>query len=279
MYADLSEFVKSVPTEEVKAVTPDAPPTKKKRKMTSSSDPELEEMRKRAKSYCTCFEQYNSIRRYSKKRLADWLEQKEFDIDNSLKNSVFSFVTEAYGFVLDKLLKGEGHVAKQVSSDLSLRQALEDEGRNLLMYVSNKSKILVLTGADIYHGKAEQRAIEAERKEAEALLPLLEGEQEMPATTETLSGDTEGPTSIYSNLWEKGFGKNSIDSQATEGQESVEELLRRDCDNVTDIHATTDLGDDQPGGDDSVPSVLDDSLAAIDGEPNGGQEQESVADS
>ena len=227
MYADLSEFVKSVPTEEVKAVTPDAPPTKKKRKMTSSSDPELEEMRKRAKSYCTCFEQYNSIRRYSKKRLADWLEQKEFDIDNSLKNSVFSFVTEAYGFVLDKLLKGEGHVAKQVSSDLSLRQALEDEGRNLLMYLSNKSKILVLTGADIYHGKAEQRAIEAEQ---EALLP-----------TETLSGDPEGPTSIYSGLWSEGIGKNSTDREATEGQESMEGVLRQDSDNEPDIHATTDL--------------------------------------
>ena len=85
---DLSEFVKPVP----EAVSPQGEKTNKKRKQTSSDkaggDAELKEMRSRAKSYCQSFEQYNSIRRYSKKRLADWLEQKEFDIDNSLKNSV-----------------------------------------------------------------------------------------------------------------------------------------------------------------------------------------------
>jgi hypothetical protein len=276
MYAaDLSEFVKSVPTEEVKTVTPDAPPTKKKRKPISSSDPELEEMRKRAKSYCTCFEQYNSIRRYSKKRLADWLEQKEFDIDNSLKNSVFSFVTEAYGFVLDKVLKADGHVAEQVKNDLSLRQALEDEGRYLLQYLSNKSKVLVLTGVDVFHGKAKQRAIEAEK---EALLPLLEGEQDMQATAKTLPGNPEGQATVYSNLWKKGFGKNSTDREATEGQESVEGELRSDNHNEPDLHVTADMGYDQPGGGNSVPPILDDDPTTADGDPDGGQEQEDSVD-
>lgn len=226
MSTDLAEFVRPVPEDKESFVVPAKAKQKKK-----SKDEELEEMRKRAKSYCNSFEQWNSIRKYKKPRLVEWLEQKEFDIDNSLKNSVFSFVQEAYGFILDKISKGEGYVQQQICNDLTLRQALEDEGRNLLKYLSNKSKILVLTGADLYHGKQEQKLY-------------------------TPASDHPGQTPVHDDLREEGEREDSPVGEAVEGQESMEEQIRPDRDHEPDIHASTDMGDDEAGRSDGVPELF-----------------------
>ena len=273
--ADLSDFVKPVPAEAVVVEKPAA--KKRKKEGPSCGDPEMAEMRKRAKSYCQSFEQYNSIRRYSKKRLQDWIEQKEFDIDSSLKNSVFSFVTEAYAFVLDKLLKADGHVAEQVKNDLSLRQALEDQGRDLLMYLSNKSKILVLTGADIYHGKSEQRRIQQAKRNKE-ILSVSEGPEDMQASAPTVPGDSEGQKSPNFGGRPKREREDSTDCEATEVPASMEGGVRPDYHHESDVYAAADLGDDEPGGSDSLPRVLDDGPPAADGATDGGQVEEDTVD-
>ena len=265
MSSDLSSFVKPVPEEVNKTVDPE-PTSKKKRKKSDGRDTELEDMRKLAKSYCSCFEQYNSIRRYSKQRLADWLEQKEFEVDHNLKNSVFSFVQQAYAFVLDKLTKGDGHVQNQIANDLTLRQSLEDEGRNLLQYLSNKSKILVLTSADVYHGKSEQR--EKQSKKERQVLPVSDVEQNMQVASSPLSSDSEGQASFHFDLRPEGQRQDCPPSEVAERQEGMEEPIRRNCDHVSDFHVAADLGDDQSEGGHCVSPILDNRVAADHGESN-----------
>ena len=133
--------------------------TKRKRKTPYSKDgdPEMKELRKRAKSYCKCYEQWRSIMRYKKERLKDFVEQKDFDRDSQLKDNIFNFIHKAYAKIIDILSKGNGHVLEHLENDISLRGAIEDEGRDLIKFLNNKLKIIALSSSDVYQGKAQQR--------------------------------------------------------------------------------------------------------------------------
>ena len=120
-------------------------------------DPELQDMRAQAKSLCNSYEQYRSVSKYKKERLRDWLEQKQFDSDAVLRESVFSFAHKAYSMAVDFMTKGGGHVKDRLSNDLSLRTAIEDEGRDMVKWLNNKSKIVFLTMNDTFEGKMEQK--------------------------------------------------------------------------------------------------------------------------
>ena len=139
--------------------------TKRKRKTPYSKDgdPELQELRKTAKSFCSCYEQWRSISKYKKERLKDWVEQKNFDRDSQLKDNIFNFIHKAYAKIIDLTSKGDGHVRDHLENDVSLRGAIEDEGRDLIRFLNNKSKILMLSISDVYQGKVEQR-IEEKKK-------------------------------------------------------------------------------------------------------------------
>ena len=102
-------------------------PKKKKGRTTPydrKGDPELQDMRAQAKSLCNSYEQYRSVSRYKKERLRDWLEQKQFDSDAQLHETVFSFAHQAYAFAVDFMTKGGGHVKNQLSNDLTQVKAV-----------------------------------------------------------------------------------------------------------------------------------------------------------
>ena len=141
-------------------VTGKASKKNKKNRSTPYSkggDDELVDMRKRAKSMCNSYEQYRSISKYKTDRLRDWLQQKDFDSDAQLRDSVFSFAHKAYAMAFDFITKGDGHVRERLENDLSLRTAIEEEGRGIVKWLSNKSKIAFLTASDTFEGKIEQR--------------------------------------------------------------------------------------------------------------------------
>jgi len=238
--------------------------TKKKKKSRGTpydrkGDPELQDMRAQAKSLCKSFEQYRSVSRYKKERLRDWLEQKQFDSDAQLHETVFSFAHTAYAFAIDFLTKGGGHVRDRLSNDLTLRTAIEDEGRDMVKYLTNKSKIAFLTVSDTWEGKLEQRVekqkepavieeikeyggtgteeANADHNEArddilgeqqddnthieEQVLHMQEGTEEMQAATEAISSLDTGETSLDTDLRQEGFGENTFDSEVVEEQQSV----------------------------------------------------------
>jgi hypothetical protein len=258
--SELSEFIMPVPkdvTPAVSAVVPDVRPTKKRKKSSGGADPELAEMRKRAQSYCKCFEQWNSVRRYSKKRLGDWLEEKEYEVHSNMQNSVFDFVQNAYAFVLDLVTKGDGHVLDQIKNDLTLRQALEDEGRDLLKYLSNKSKVLFLSGADVYHGKQQQR-LERKEKEVE-VLSVPEGSEGVQEAAGAVPGNPEGEAAVYDLGGEEEFGEDVSPGQTIDGEESVAGEVRQDSHNQSNVRITEGVDTAEAGGGDGVSELqLDD---------------------
>jgi len=231
--------------------------TKKKKKSRGTpydrkGDPELQDMRAEAKSLCGSYEQYRSVSKYKKERLRDWLEQKQFDSDAQLQETVFSFAHKAYSMAVDFLTKGDGHVKDRLSNDLTLRTAIEDEGRDMVKWLTNKSKIVFLTMNDTFEGKMEQKkekqkepATIEEIKEygtagteeanadhhetgddvmgqqddnntTEQVLHMREGTQEMQAATEALPGlDTIEATSDI-GVWPEGQREDTFDGEIIE---------------------------------------------------------------
>ena len=168
--------------------------TQKKRKRdkpySRSGDKELQDMRAKAKSMCKSFEQYRSVSRYKKDRLRDWLDQKEFDSDAQLLETVFTFAHQVFSTAVDFITKGEGFVKERLCNDLTLRAAIEDEGRDAVKWLSNKSKIAFLTCSDTFEGKMEQR----EKVKSEVTVEDVTDEQ--PEAEDATEGDDEATDNV-----------------------------------------------------------------------------------
>lgn len=140
--------IKAPPPEPIEIVT-------KKRKRCSPD--ELQALKKEAQCYCKTYDEYKAIRNYKRNRLEQWIEEKKFDQDHNLSETIFDAIHNVFAATLDMLTRGEGYVKDELLNDLTLRQAIEDEGRGLLKFLSNRYRILALTGSDTYHGKLKQR--------------------------------------------------------------------------------------------------------------------------
>ena len=132
--------------------------TGKKRK--AEKEENLDELRAIAKSFCSCPEQWKSVSRYKKERLQEFVDSKNFERDQAMRETVFSSLHKLYAFGLDFFTRGNGYVKEQVENDLSLRDALEQECGALLQYLTNKSKIVFLTSTDVLQGKVIQKQSE-----------------------------------------------------------------------------------------------------------------------
>ena len=62
--------------------------TGKKRKHEKEED--LTELRAIAKSFCSCPEQWKSVSRYKKERLQEFVDSKNFERDQAMRETVFS---------------------------------------------------------------------------------------------------------------------------------------------------------------------------------------------
>ena len=134
----------------------DPPPVKvtgKKRKNEETS----EDVRELAKSYCTTPDEWATASKLPPSKLAKWVEEKEFERTVSLRKSVFDGLHTAYGFVLDKLTRGDGYVQEQIQADVTLRDSIEQEMTPLFKFLNNRAKILFLSGTNIVQAKLTQR--------------------------------------------------------------------------------------------------------------------------
>ena len=106
--------------------------------------------------YCKCPEQWKAISRYSPKRLSEFINEREFDNQQQLYETIFSFAHRLFAMTMDKMSLGNGHVQTELESDVSLRQAIEQEGSILVQFLTNKWKIAALTSVDVFNGKRQQ---------------------------------------------------------------------------------------------------------------------------
>jgi hypothetical protein len=143
-------------------VQEDVPPeivVKKKRKRSGCGE-DVGELKKKARLLTRCSQEWKSVSRYSAKRLEEYILEREYDNESNLHESIFGFVHKLMALVLDTVTRANGHVQQEIENDISLRQAIEQEGSSFAGYLTNKYKILALTGIDTFNGKKNQRAQE-----------------------------------------------------------------------------------------------------------------------
>jgi hypothetical protein len=184
--------------------------TGKKRKHEKEED--LTELRAIAKSFCSCPEQWKSVSRYKKERLQEFVDSKNFERDQAMRETVFSSLHKLYAFGLDLVSRGEGHVQTAIENDLSLRDALEQECGSLLKYLTNKSKIAFLTTTNVVQGKVVQKQSE----------PTIEYVDESNKDGEIVVGEA----SDHSPMEAEPVAEEAVDEEASEERLEIQGL---DC--------------------------------------------------
>ena len=179
----MEAFFKSseaIPESVPEAVT--APPKGKKRKIQEDKKDDQEELKQKARLFCQCSEQWKIISKYNVEKLKGWVEEKEFDQQRALFQTVFDFTQRAIAFGFDLICKGDTYVDQEIQNDVSLRQAIEVEAANWVQFLSNRFKIATLIAIDVSNGKIKQRL-------------------ENKASTVTIVEEKENGRSVIDEFW------------------------------------------------------------------------------
>jgi hypothetical protein len=115
-----------------------------------------QELKQKARLYCSSAEQWKIVSRYSNERLRDFCDSHEFQKQSELHNTVFSFVQRALALAMDLVSGGDGYVQREIESDLSLRKSIELEAGAFVSLLSNKFQIVSLLAIDSTNGKLNQ---------------------------------------------------------------------------------------------------------------------------
>ena len=208
--------------------------TNKKRKVEKA--PADEELRNKARYFCSCPEQWRSVSRYSPERMQCFVEENQFREQQNLQGQIFEFVQRGIGYVFDKFTNGGGYVEEQIIHDQSLHSAIQSEASNFVALLSNKLKLVVLLGADVTSGKMNQyqqqpkieeiQEIPYEKNDNSSTDFLGEvtgqGKTEMPTSGPEISGDPLcDDTEHNDNLRAEGSGEIVFDGVSAEGPDGA----------------------------------------------------------
>ena len=141
--------------------TPPQPVTKAPKRKREHAETN-NELRQKARLYCQCPQQWKSVSRYSDQRLMEFVQERTFEQQQHLYNTVFGFAHTLWALSMDLVLKGNGFVKQQIENDLSLRQAIEEEGVNFVSFLNNRCKFMALTAVDCFNGKRQQIVLQPE---------------------------------------------------------------------------------------------------------------------
>lgn len=156
---DISNFSPAETNDDPSEVVVKKTKSNKKRKRDDTDlEDERESLKKQAKYYCSCAEQYATISRYSNAKLKEFIIHKQFEFDSRTKDSVFSFIHSSIATVLDTITQAEGHVANKIEQETQIRECLEMEGSYLIQYLNTKIRLLSLIVINTINGKKEHNA-------------------------------------------------------------------------------------------------------------------------
>jgi hypothetical protein len=132
---------------------------KKKRKRSEKVEDdaeELVELKKKAKFFCRCPEQWTTVNKMSKPRMKDWVAEKEYEKQAELYSTVTDFAHEMFAMVFDKLSRGDGYVESELKADQSLKECLRNELGSIVSYLTNRWRLGALTMIDVTNAKRRQ---------------------------------------------------------------------------------------------------------------------------
>jgi hypothetical protein len=168
--------------------TSDGTPLRVTRKRKATNHDEL---KKRARLHCKCPEQWKSVSRYNPKRLEEFVQERDFMNTQQLYDSIFGFTHRLLALVMDTAVKGDGHVQREIENDLSLRQAIEQEGSMFVSYLTNRFKIAALTAIDTFNGKQLEIKSRPIYVEADCETDTMAGQDTRDQTTNSGEDQTE----------------------------------------------------------------------------------------
>ena len=208
--------------------------TGKKRK--SEKQPIDEDLRNKARYYCTCIEQWRSVSRYSAERLVQFVQENEFREQQHLQNQVFDFAQRGLGYLIDKFSGGNGFVSEQIENDQSLRSAIVAEGGNFVSLLNNKVKLLALLATDTMTGKLNQKLREPQ---IEDITQEIKNGNDTPNFFREAPGEKEAPmptggtlpgNPVCDETVDNVSGGSQRDGQVTDGCLDVEGSPRTEVD-------------------------------------------------
>ena len=150
------DFVQPLPTtdDSTEKAENTAEPAKKKRKKNDT----FEDIKEKAKAWCKTPEEWLAVQQLSRKKLEEFVQRKEFESSKEFSNQVFSFMHGMLALVLDTVSRGDGYVKEEIMNDLSLRESIELECKDIVHYLHNKTKLILLSSIDVYNGKCKEIA-------------------------------------------------------------------------------------------------------------------------
>jgi hypothetical protein len=153
MKDDFEPYTPTVPVQPVAVTT-----TKKRKRVITEDGDDL--LRQKARLFAKTPEAWRSVSKYSAVRLKEYVEEHQHNQQQHLYETVFDFSHKIVGLVLDKLSKGDGYVQREIESDITIRQCIEQEMQNWVTFLSNRYKAIACLGIDVVNGKRRQ-SIEA----------------------------------------------------------------------------------------------------------------------
>ena len=172
-----------------------APKETKKANRKRKVEQDETDMRRVARRYCASIEEWNEVKNLSAAKLEDFCHEKEFINEKKLNTSIIAAIHNGIGLVLDKLTRGNGYVYEEITNDLTLRAAIEEEGVEWLQYITNRVRIALLSTIDTINGKRIQR----QNEPADPIIEEEEEEKENNDTTRTMEGSEENDPTLNSD--------------------------------------------------------------------------------
>jgi hypothetical protein len=147
----VDSFFPEKPTEKPQPVK-----KQKKRKRVQEKDEKADDLDAKARFYCKSPDQWTIVKKYSKDRMENFVQEQEYTQQKQLYDTVFGFVHKTLAISMDLCTKGRNSVYEEIMSDVTLRQSIEVEGVRFLQYLTNEYKILALTMIDSFNGKLKE---------------------------------------------------------------------------------------------------------------------------
>jgi hypothetical protein len=118
---------------------------------------ETRELVAKAKFYCKNIKEWRVVSKYNKSKLETYLADQQYLESAQMVQSFGSFAKDIYGFVLDKLVKGDGYVEAEIKNDITLEQALQRELVEYCKFITNRLQILIFSSINVINGKKKQK--------------------------------------------------------------------------------------------------------------------------
>ena len=189
------------------------PVNKKRKRSTTKTDSENNELRSKARFYCNCPEQWRSVSKYSEKRMIDFVHEREFNDEQNLHDNIFNFAVSILGTSLDIILKGNSHIKNEIESDESLKQAIRQEGCRFVSFLNNRFKIISLTAIDVFNGKQKQKLLDPPPETIEEI--IINGDHEGANDSSKGQQNMDREDVIFTTTTSESIEEEEIETQAT----------------------------------------------------------------